>query len=38
MAMGAVASRMLPDKRDGRSGRQGQDEEGGEAVKAKRVM
>ena len=34
MVMGVVASRMLPYKGDGRSGRHGQDEEGGEAAKA----
>jgi len=34
MAMGAAASRMLLDRRDGRSGKHVQDREGGEAIKA----
>ena len=38
MAMGAVASCMLFDRADERSGRHGQDEEGGEVAKAGRVM
>lgn len=33
MEMGVVASRVLPDRRDGRSGRHHPDGEGGEAAK-----